>query len=152
MTAEKLKERFCLTAHPENGSYAECHYPCSSDSRAMSGSIYYYVAPGELTKFHVIDCDEYWCYTAGSALDVWLIDEAGTVSVKKLGTEPGCEPLIYVKKGVIFASKHVGKVNDGTFLSCITVPRFSPEGFKMLSDEYIAANYPETKDFFSEVQ
>lgn len=40
-----------------------------------SGSIYYFVAPGEITEFHRIDCDEYWCYNAGSPLEVWSVKD-----------------------------------------------------------------------------
>lgn len=145
--AEELMKRYCMAPHVENGSFIERHYEADPSVRAASGSIYYYVAPGEITQFHRIDCDEYWCYTAGAPLSIWTIDENGAISVSGFGIEEGCEPVIYFRKGVTFASKNLSS-SDGTFLSCITVPRFSPEGFEMFSKEEIIAAYPEAKSFY----
>lgn len=72
------------------------------------GSIYYYVGPTERTKFHRIDCDEYWNCVEGSTLGICLLQENGEKTMRKLGVEAGAEPLIYVPKGTIFASKHAG--------------------------------------------
>lgn len=146
---EELVSRFGMEAHVENGSYIEKHYVSAEPGRAASGSIYYYVAPEELTKFHSIDCDEYWCYVAGSPLEVWQISTEGAVSSSMLGTEAGCEPLLYIKKGVKFASRHMKKESEGTFLICITVPRFSPEGFTLYEDDFIREAYPAAAPFFS---
>ena len=148
MTAEELMRRFSMEAHIENGSFIERHYASDGSTRAASGSIYYYVAPDERTEFHKIDCDEYWCYAKGSPLDVWLVREDGGVSVHKLGVEDGCEPLLYVPKGVIFASKHAERFTEGTFLSCITVPRFCYEGFTMLKKEEMLQKYPAVSGFY----
>jgi len=148
--AEELLKRYNMAAHVENGAYLERHYVSTEPGRPTSGSIYYYVAPEERTMFHYIDCDEYWCYIAGSPLEIWQISPAGEVSTVLLGVEPGCEPLVYLKKGAKFASRHPGKAQEGTFLSCITVPRFQPEGFHLCSDEEIRNAYPEAEGFFRE--
>lgn len=153
MNARELASKYNMAEHPENGAFLERHYENPSDcGRAASGSIYYYVAPGEKTKFHKIDCDEYWCYTAGSDLEVWLIDEsAGTLSVENIGTGPNANPFVYVKKGMIFASRHsaVSDFEDGTFLVCITVPRFTYEGFTLLEDSEVIARFPKAATFYS---
>ncbi|GEM_PF-3984084 len=146
--AEDLLNRYDMPRHIENGSYIERHYKDTESPRPASGSIYYYVAPDEITKFHSIDCDEYWCYTAGSPLELCMISPEGEISFSVLGTEQGCEPLIYFKKGVIFASRHPKKEQEGTFLTCITVPRFCPEGFTLYEDAEILGLYPELEDFF----
>lgn len=148
MTAYELMKRFSMEAHIENGAFIEKHYEDNSGKRALSGSIYYYVAPDELTEFHKIDCDEYWCYVEGSTLDVWIVDETGGVSVRKLGVEDGCEPFIYIRRGLIFASKHSQPCTDGTFITCITVPRFSYEGFTMLKKDEMLSKYPEVHKFY----
>lgn len=108
MTAEELAKRFDIQIHAENGSFCECHYIHEGEGRARSGSIYYYVGPTERTKFHRIDCDEYWNYVEGSTLEICLLQENGEMTMRKLGVEAGAEPLIYVPKGTIFASKHAG--------------------------------------------
>ena len=146
--AEELMKRYSMEPHVENGSFVERHYESDPAVRAASGLIYYYVAPNDTTEFHRIDCDEYWCHIAGAPLEICTIDESGRVSVSKFGTEEKCEPVIYFKKGVIFASKSLS-VNEGTFLSCITVPRFSPEGFELFRREDIVSAYPEAKAFLA---
>lgn len=149
MTAEELVKYHNMSAHPENGAYIEKHYEDCGSGRAASGSIYYYVGPSELTEFHHIDCDEYWCFTEGNPLEVWLVDPAdGSTEIKMLGTEPGCEPLIYVPRGKIFASRHRAGCTEGTFLSCITVPRFDPAGFTMLSRGEMLDRFPAVQDFY----
>lgn len=167
MNAEELAERFNMAEHPENGAFLERHYE-SSEARAASGSIYYYVAPGEKTKFHKIDCDEYWCYTEGADLEVWMIDEeTGAVSVSSIGTGESAVPFVYVRKGTIFASRHAGAsegtaetasagassgsesgTSEGTFLVCITVPRFTYEGFTLIEDDEIKSRFPDAVSFF----
>ena len=149
ISAEELLKRYNMASHVENGSYSERHYVSRDPGRPASGSIYYYVAPDEVTKFHHIDCDEYWCYVAGSPLELCQIDADGEVKFSRLGIDDGCDPLVYFKKGVKFASRHPKKEQNGTFLICITVPRFSPEGFTLCRDEDIIKEHPELKEFFT---
>lgn len=150
MTAEELCRRFDMQPHPENGAFSERHYEHAGGNRPASGSIYYYVAPDERTDFHRIDCDEYWCYNGGSPLDIWVIAPDGSVGVRRLGIEDGCEPFVYLPQGVIFASRHDEAVTEGTFLTCITVPRFQYEGFELFEKEEILAEYPQTGAFFED--
>lgn len=145
---EELLHRFGLQGHVENGAFAECNYPHEGPGRADSGAIYYYVSANEYTKFHVIDCDEYWCYIAGSPLEIWQISPEGAITTVRLGIEEGCEPLVYLKKGVTFASRRFRQEQEGTFLSCITVPRFTYDGFTLVEDEDAVKHWPETKAFF----
>ena len=97
----------------------------------------------------MIDCDEYWCYTEGAPLDVWTVSPDGSVAVHRLGVAEGCEPLLYVPQGVIFASRHSAGCTEGTFLTCITVPRFTYEGFTMFTKAEMLARFPETAAFFA---
>lgn len=149
ITAESLAERFGLTAHVENGAFALRHYPSEEPGRPSSGAIYYYVAPEEYSKFHRLDCDEYWCYVKGSPLELWQFDEDGRLTVSMLGVGDGCEPLIWLRHGVTFGSRHRPGETEGTFLSCLTVPRFTYEGFVLVEDDEILRLYPAAKDFFS---
>jgi len=149
LTAEDLLIRFNMEKHIENGSYLERHYISDEPGRPASGSIYYYVSPDEITKFHSIDCDEYWIYSAGSPLEVCSVSSEGKISKTVLGIAEGCVPLIYLKAGVRFASRHPQKEQEGTFLVCITVPRFDPEGFTMFEDEEMLRKYPELAEFFT---
>ncbi len=148
MTANELRKRWRMDPHAENGAFIETHYRDDSGERPASGSIYYYVSPDEKTEFHVIDCDEYWCYAEGSPLEIWMFSPDG-LSVKRLGTEEDCEPTVYIPKGTVFASRGTGG-EDGTFLTCITVPRFCYEGFTMIGKEEMLRRHPQSAAFFGE--
>ena len=147
ITSEALMARYSMQKHVENGAFVEKHYDYAGEGRAPSGSIYYYVAPDELTEFHVIDCDEYWCYINGSPLDVWLVDAEG-VTVRHLGIADGCDPLVFVPRGTVFGSRHASPCEEGTFLSCITVPRFDPDGFRLIQKDEMLREHPAVKDFY----
>lgn len=147
MRADELIARYTMEKHPENGIFIEKHYVSEKPGRADSGSMLYYVSPGEITEFHRIDCDEYWCFNAGSPLEVWSIKD-GAVHKMLCGITEGAEPVLYMKKGEIFASRLSENAEDGSFITCITVPRFSYDGFEMFSREQIIGMYPETEEFF----
>ena len=147
-TATELMQRYAMADHVENGSYLERHYVHEGEGRPASGSIYYYVAPGESTEFHQIDCDEYWCYAAGTPLELWFVDEDGNITTTKLGIAEDCEPIVYVRSGLIFASRHYTDGDDGTFLSCITVPRYSDDGFTLFPKETMLELYPGIEAFY----
>lgn len=147
MRADELIQRYDTEKHPENGIFIERHYESEKPGRADSGSIYYYVRPGEMTQFHRIDCDEYWCYNAGSPLEVWSVKDGG---LRKMvcGISEGAEPVIFLQRGEIFASRLPGDAPDGSFITCITVPRFTYEAFELFSREQITGMYPETEEFW----
>lgn len=138
-----------MQGHEENGFYLEQNYPAVSPDRAASGSILYYVPKGESTLFHRIDCDEYWCYHAGSELEVWIIDARGKLTVEKLGTDEDCKPSVYFPKGAVFGSRSPKSSADGTFFTCITVPRFSYDGFELLDREQVTALCPGADAFWT---
>ena len=148
VTAEELAARFGLTAHVENGAFAERHYKSEGEDRPASGSIYYYVSPEEYTEFHSIDCDEYWSWVAGTTLEIWQYAPDGALTVTQLGTEEGCEPLLYLRAGTVFASRHPRREREGTFLVCLTVPRFRADGFTLIPREEMLRLHPDAVSFF----
>ena len=61
--ADELKEIFHLEKHVEGGFFSEVYTaPFEKDGRPISGSIYFLLDRGEISRFHVIDCDEIWYY------------------------------------------------------------------------------------------
>lgn len=150
MKAKDLIEKYNMHDHEENGIFLERHYEFLGPGRAPSGSTYYYLDYDVYSGFHRIDCDEYWVYNAGTSLEVWIIDEAGELSIKRLGLGEGEEPVIYFPKGVVFGARHMGKPEeeDGTFFTCITVPRFSYEGFELWDKEKVISLCPQAEAFW----
>lgn len=147
--AAELMKRYSMEEHVENGSFIERHYENTAPGRPASGSIYYYVAAGETTEFHCIDCDEYWCYAEGAPLEIWQFAPDSSLTVSLLGVGEGCEPAVYIPSGTVFASKHPSGSAGGTFLTCITVPRFSYDGFTLIPREQMLSQYPESSLFFA---
>ena len=148
MRADKLIRKYNMEKHPEHGVFIERHYADHENPRPASGSIYYYVAPGEHTEFHRIDCDEYWCHNAGSNLEIWVINQAGRLEQRICGAEGNAEPCVRFDKGEIFASRLPENAPDGAFVTCITVPRFTYDGFEVISKEKMIQDYPETEKFW----
>lgn len=150
MRANDLADRYRMARHIENGRFVCCHYADDSGNRPASGSIYYHVSPGERTAFHKIDCDEYWIFNTGSTLELWIIGLDGKVRTRRLGIEEGSDPSVYLKSGEIFASRLCSGAEDGTFLTCITVPRFSEKGFVMYERDEIISICPDAAGFWAE--
>lgn len=148
MRAEELAKRYAFEEHVENGMFIETDYEDTEHERPYSGSIYYYVRPGERTQFHRIDCDEYWCFNAGETLELWVIGLDGKLSIKYCGITEGAEPNVRFAAGEYFASRLTKKATDGCFVTCITVPRFTYDGFEMLEQQEAIKLFPETEKFF----
>ena len=152
MRADELAMLFDLDKHMENGRFLEKNEPPSGQTRSSSGCMYYYVAPGELTKFHRLDCDEYWCYNAGAVLELWLLSPDGSLRIEKCGVGSGAEPMVRVPKGTVFASRHAADCDNGTFLSLITVPRFQYSGMTLYEGNALAGLirlHPALAEFWS---
>ncbi|MCQ2381372.1 MAG: cupin domain-containing protein [Acidaminococcaceae bacterium] len=148
MRGEDLAKLYKMQPHEENGSFVERHYLAAGQKRADSGAIYYFLGNKEKALFHQIDCDEYWAYVTGADLELWLVTD-GKLQKQILGLGQGKEPLIYIPKGTIFGAKHLADAEDGTFLSCITVPRFEYQGWRLVELDEIVKINPLTGDFFA---
>lgn len=149
MRADVLAKLYKMQPHEENGSFVERHYLSKGNDRPDSGAIYYFLGNKEKALFHQIDCDEYWAYVAGADLEVWLIVK-GELTKKVLGVGDGKEPLLYIPKGTIFGAKHFANAQDGTFISCITVPRFDYQGWRLIGQDEVERICPEVKNFADE--
>lgn len=148
MKASELIKRYNMEGHIENGLFVEDHYEHKGDGRPASGSIYFYVSPGEHTVFHRIDCDEYWIYNAGATAELWTINQEGKLEVRLCGTEEGANPKVYFAAGEIFSARVPANAEDGCFVTCITTPRFCYEGSEMIEKEKMLERYPETAAFW----
>ena len=147
MLASELIKKYAMETHAEKGLFIETHYPCDGGERPTSGSIYYYVAPGEITGFHRIDCDEYWIYNAGCTLEICVVTTDGRVEIRRCGIDEDAEPKVYMEKGEIFASRLSKEAEDGCFVTCITVPRFDYSGFELMDSAALGEIYPEIREF-----
>ena len=208
--AQDLAQRYEMEQHEEGGAFVDLKGSRTFGKRDASGAIYYYLPVGQVSDFHVIDCEEYWAFAAGATLELWCVSPKGELSVRLLGVEDGADPLVCVPAGTVFAARHahcvcctaavggtseptkgdrrqdaegagaaedaedaqdveeaesMGGAEDtqdvedaegseetedagGTFLSCITVPRFRYEGWRLIGREELARLCPAALNFY----
>ena len=145
--SEKLKEIYRLTPHEEGGSFSEVYTaPFEKDGRPMAGSIYFLLDRGEISHFHEIDCDELWFYHAGCGMRIILL-AGGFRRELLLGpdAEKGQRAMAVIPAGTVFAAENL-EADGFTFISCITTPQFSYQGFRLVSREELRERFPGISD------
>ena len=158
---QELKEYYRLEQHPEGGWFAECYTSegtfarepvtgqeqAAVPARAFSGSIYFLLDKGDISHFHRIDCEEVWYFHEGCGLKITTIDEAGNIEAIHLGSDisKGESVMAVIPKGVIFASQTLDP-EGYCFVSCMTTPKFSYDGFKLISREELKELCPDAPE------
>lgn len=142
-----------MDPHVEGGTFKELYHASGAAAdRLASGVIYYMLGAGEHSDFHVLDSDEYWLYHAGATLELWSVAEDGSMRIDRLGIEEGAEPCVLMRKGVIFGACHaVDSEGAGILVSCVTVPEFTYERYRIVPKEEMLEKYPASKAFFDKV-
>jgi len=142
---EELKKEYDLNKHVEGGSFVKVYTaPFEDMGRAYMGSIYFLLEKDELSHFHKIDCDEIWYYHEGCGMKITAIDEEGKRRELLLGNDlnKGERAMILINKGWIFAAENLDK-ESFTFVSCVTTPAYTDEGFSLVYKKQIREDYPE---------
>lgn len=148
-TVTDLIARLGLEPHVEGGSFRELFRSDERPAeRPASGVIYYAMDKGEHADFHVLDSDEYWLYHAGATVELWRIEADGHVRIEYLGIGPGASPCILLPRNTIFGARPIPGSQEGCLMSCVTVPEFSYEHYRILSKDEVTQTYPETAPFF----
>ena len=141
---EELIKEYALVAHPEGGWFSECYTSENMcDGRALAGSIFFLLRRGERSVFHQIDCDEIWYYHEGCGMRITVLTEAARGEYL-LGSnlKKGERAMVVVPKGAVFSAENVSE--DGyTFVSCMTAPKFSYDGFRFVYEEELRRKYPD---------
>ena len=144
---EILRETYHLEKHVEGGWFSEVYTaPFDKDGRSLAGSIYFLLDRGEVSRFHVIDCDEIWYYHEGCGMKITVLTENGREEFL-LGSRvsEGERAMVVIPKGNAFAAENLDR--DGyTFVSCATAPHFRYEGFRLLTEDEIRERYPDLCD------
>lgn len=140
-----LKEAYGLQAHVEGGFFSEVYTaPFEKDGRPICGSIYFLLGSGEISRFHVIDCDEIWYYHEGCGMKITVLSD-GQKEERLLGNNVrrGECPMAVIPKGRAFAAENLEP--DGyTFVSCVTTPGFEYAGFRLIGREELRERYPDS--------
>ncbi len=128
-----------LAPHPEGGWYREVYRSADSVSRdgarrAALTTIYYLLAVGHLSRWHVVALDEVWHFHEGDPLELITYEpEAAAATVRTLGdvSAAGARPLLVVSRGVWQAARPAGAYS---LVGCTVAPGFDFADFTFLAD------------------
>ena len=141
--------RFGMEPHVEGGYFRLLDdHEATANDRHSSGVIYYALTPGEHADFHALDCDEYWLYHAGSTLEVWIYDRQGQLRIERLGLTEDAQPCVLVRAGELFGARSAAGAEETTLLSCVTVPQFTYDNYRLLRREEMLKEHPDAAPFF----
>ncbi len=142
-----LKKQYALEQHPEGGWFAEVYKaPYTCEGRPLAGSIYFLLDREDLSHFHQIDCDELWYYHEGCGMEITLLTEDGMEkAILGKDIEHGQKSMVLIPRGAIFAAENVNP-EGYTFVSCVTTPGFTYEGFRLVGTQEIRNFYTQWAD------
>jgi len=148
-SARGLIERFHLTPHVEGGAFRELYRDGKSpDIRPAHGVIYYLLDEGDVSDFHVLDADEYWLHHAGPDIEIWWIDAQGALHRERLGMGEGAQPCVLMPGGTVFGAKHAEGHKGAMLASCVTVPQFTYEKYRILERAEVLELCPDATAFY----
>lgn len=136
LSADDVVRLLGLQPHPEGGAFRETYRDAATDAhgRSVSTAIYFLLRAGERSRWHRVDAAEIWHHYAGAPLDLSIVDESGTRTVR-LGTRlgDGEAPQAVVPPTAWQQARSLG---DWTLVGCTVAPGFeftrfeiAPEGF-----------------------
>lgn len=148
-SAQELIRRFQLAPHVEGGAFRELYRERRTTAqRPAHGVIYYLLDETEISDFHVLDADEYWLYHAGPDIEIWWIDGESALHIERLGMGEGAQPCVLMPGGTVFGARHVGGQKGATLASCVTVPEFTYDNYRILDKPEVLAMCPGAAAFF----
>ena len=149
-TAEELIRRFHLEPHVEGGAFRELFREGMDRSgpRPAHGVIYYLLNEDEVSDFHVLDADEYWLWHAGPDIELWSFGTDGVLKIERMGMGEGAQPCVLMPAGVTFGARPVKGASGAMLCSCVCVPEFMYEHYRILTKEEVIAQCPEAAKFF----
>ena len=135
MTADwrAVVERFGMAAHPEGGWYVETWRSGArrAAGRPVSSAILFLLTAGEESRWHRVDADELWQYSAGDPLELRIAPaDGGPVATHRLGPNvmAGDAVQVVVPAGAWQAARPLG---EWTLVGCVVAPAFTFDGFEL---------------------
>jgi hypothetical protein len=148
-------EKLGLLPHPEGGYWAQTYRSneriaggCLPDrfdgTRIFSSGIYYLLKGSQVSALHRVKSDELWHYYAGSPLTLYAIDEAGTLTETKLGSdfERGESFQVLMKADCWFGAK-IDEPASYALVGCTVAPGFENEDFEMGDRSALLGQFPQ---------
>ena len=142
-----------LQRHPEGGYFAEVYrseggitgevLPEHGGSRPFLTSIYFMLAPHDVSRFHRLKSDEIWYHHAGGSLNIHQIDPAGRHSVFALGPAlaAGQRLQVVIRAGCWFGA--AADDGEAALVGCAVAPGFDFADFELAERAKMLAQYPQ---------
>lgn len=151
LKAKQYIKQLDLKKHPEGGYFKEVyrsgeiilpeHLPNRYKKfRNFSTSIYFLLEGKQFSSFHRLQSDELWHFYDGSTVLVYIIDDAGNLSVIKLGK--GYQFQIIIEKQNWFAAEVENKKSFSLF-GCTVSPGFEFEDFEPGKRKTLIKDFPQ---------
>ena len=126
-------EHLGMTRHPEGGWYVETWRAAAAvRERAAASAILFLLAAGDESRWHRVDADELWQYSAGDPLELRIATgaEGHPLDRHVLGPDviAGQEVQAVVPAGAWQAARPLGA---WTLVGCIVAPAFTFDGFEL---------------------
>jgi len=148
--AKQYLTQLDLKKHPEGGYYTEVYRSGElilpkqlpkryKSSRNFSTSIYFLLEGKQYSSFHRLLSDELWHFYDGSTVLVYIIDENGNLSIKKLGKDYQFQLII--EKQNWFAAEVENKKSFSLF-GCTVSPGFEFEDFEPGKRNSLIKDFP----------
>ena len=156
LKAQKYIKQLQLKKHPEGGYFKEFyrsgemilpeHLPKRyKSSRNFSTSIYFLLEGKQFSSFHLLQSDELWHFYDGSSVLLYIINQKGELSVKKLGRSVDSELQLTIEKQSWFAAEVEDKKSFVLF-GCTVSPGFEFEDFEIGRRDELIKNFPQYSD------
>jgi predicted cupin superfamily sugar epimerase len=151
-------ERLRLTPHPEGGHFQEVYRASESvdvaalparftGARPFSTSIYFLLEQAQRAALHRIRSDEVWHFYDGFPLTLFVIDEAGTLSMTRLGRDPDAgETLQAVVPAGCWFGASVDAPGAYALVGCTVAPGFDFADFELAERSDLLRRYPQHRD------
>lgn len=145
-----------LKKHPEGGYYKEVyrsgeiilpeHLPKRyKKSRNFSTSIYFLLEGKQFSSFHLLQSDEIWHFYDGSSVLIYIINQDGELSIKKLGRGKDNDLQLAIEKQNWFAAEVEDKKSFSLF-GCTVSPGFEFEDFELGKRDTLVKKFPQYSD------
>jgi predicted cupin superfamily sugar epimerase len=153
-SAAILVRELQLEPHPEGGYFRETYRssgtfnqsglpPAFRGDRAFATAIYFLLEGRQFSAFHRILSDECWHFYQGTSLHIYVLPPSGTLSVIRLGNDPGKGELFQavVPAGCWFASRPADP-EGYALVGCTVSPGFDFADFEMADGASLTALFP----------
>jgi predicted cupin superfamily sugar epimerase len=149
---EELISHLNLEPHPEGGFFRETHRSLERVARASGGAgrsaataIYYLLAGGDRSTWHLIDSEEMWHFYEGDPLHVHVLLPQGELQTLCLGNaleHEGAHFQALVPAGAWFAAECTAQ-EGYSLVGCTVAPGFEFDAFEIARADQLLGDWPQ---------